>query len=333
MAFFITHMSAADFWRVVYSPHRAPNMPTAMSDAERGEASLQRLRSITPEWLSWDFTALEGGRLHLLLRDGKARRKSDGVINHVWGGPIPEGSFYRLADDVFVASPEFTFLHLASSLGLGELVAYGNEICGAYAFDPSEERGFRKRSVSLTTAEKLLSFTQAAAGAPGAQRALRALRFIGDGAESPTETTTWTLLRLLFRYGGYNQDGLAMNRDIPLTPAAARIAKRNPCRADLVLDGTNLILEYLGKHDHLGEEAFDADRRRTNALTEMGFEVIELTSDQLHDWKTFELVALRVAKKAGKRIRSQYKGPLPARMSLRKELFSWNAAYGRPGRG
>ena len=61
----------------------------------------------------------------------------------------------------------------------------------------------------------------------------------------------------------------------------------------------------------------------------MGFEVIELTKDQVSDLMAFEFIIQRVAKLIGKRLDKRKLGATPARLAFRREVFSWNRSSGR----
>lgn len=219
---------------------------------------------------------------------------------------------------------------MASFCSLGELVAYGCEICGRYAFDTREERGFRTRDTPLSSGRRIKGFLDSFENVRGKAKALRALEYVIEGAESPMETLTAALLHLPYRYGGYGLQKPTANEIVILSSEAHSILRQRSCRIDLQWKRARVAVEFLGKHDHDEESAFERDRMRTNALVEMGYEVIELTSGQVRDWETFELIARRIARRTGKRIPAQYRGLIPMRRQLRDALFSWNAAYGRP---
>ena len=120
-----------------------------------------------------------------------------------------------------------------------------------------------------------------------------------------------------------------MNRYFDLTPAASRIAGQRKCAPDLGWFDIPLAVEHLGIYDHAPNERKLADRARVSALKEMGFAVEELTGDLADDLLVFEAIALRIAKRLGKRIPKQYRGETPARLEFRRELHSWNKSYGR----
>ena len=334
MPFFLSHTSALDFWRTVYNPHRSPSTPAPARSALIPDTPcrLRELRAIQPPWLENALPALENGTIHVLVKRPDLRCGAQRICSHVAKTPFPEGSFYRYSDDLFIASPALAFVQLANELDIPCLAALGDELCGRYSFDPNSPRGIRSRTAPLTSSACLQTYVTAAAtvGLPGASRAQNALRYLSNGAESPMETKTHLMLSLPYRYGGYGIPGLLFNQTIALSPTARTIALRNSCRADILLANRKLDIEFDGKHDHTGPDALESDRRRTNALAEMGYEVIELTSGQINDLAAFERIALRIAAQAHKRIERKYLGPLPARLNLRNALSAWNNANGRP---
>jgi len=146
------------------------------------------------------------------------------------------------------------------------------------------------------------------------------------------ETLDAMLLCLPYRYGGYSLPQPTMNREVPLTPDAARLSRLSKCYADISWPPYRLDLEYQGHADHLDAKDFEEDRRRINALRIMGFEVIEITSGQVADWRAFEILALHSADALGHRVRKENCGLTDQRKDLRQTLFAWNASFGHPKR-
>ena len=284
---------------------------------------------LAPAFVTPRFLEPENGVLHTLSLSHSDHRRTKTHITHSWAEPLPEGALYALSDDVFVCSPEFTFLQLAYTLDLAELIAYGFELCGMYAFDEHEERGFRTRQVPLTTLDQLMVFVESATGARGRKRAREALRYVQEHSASPMETVCALLLSLPYRYGGYGLPKLLLNSRIDVPASLWPLCSTDYVRADLRVSGTMYVIEYLGEHDHAGKDSMQSDRGRTAALREMGFEVVELTSKQVWNLAAFEIVAKRTAKVSRKRIRSDRIGAYEARIRLRKILRSWNNSSGR----
>ena len=285
---------------------------------------------LAPAWVTPRFLKPENGVLHVLAFEHKCRGGSKTHAMHVCTSELPEGSLYALRDGVYVCSPEFVFLQLAQTLDLIQLIAYGFELCGLYAFDEYAERGMVQRSVSLVTLAQLTRFVENANGMRGRKRALEALRFIQENSASPMETVCALLLSLPYRFGGYSLPKLVLNLQIDVPRSLRPLCPKGYVRADLRVPGTLLVLEYLGEFDHSGRNSMQADRGRVAALREMGYEVVELTSMQVWNLEAFEIIAKRTSKAFGKRIRSGELGATAARVRLANILRSWNDSSGRP---
>ena len=217
----------------------------------------------------------------------------------------------------------------AMILDLNQLIALGDELCGRYSFDSNAKRGFRKRAHPLTTKERLLHYISSADACPGLKKARRAINHVVEGSASPMETLDEMLLCLPYRLGGYGLGLPVMNDCVVLSKKAARIARRDIVYLDISWPPVKLDVEHHGKHDHSQPSDVSSDRARVNGLIEMGFEVIELTSEQVGDYLTFEYLARHIAKKLNKRIRKDALGATASRLALREALWNWNASGGK----
>ena len=226
-------------------------------------------------------------------------------------------------------SPAFMFLHAACLLSFSQLVAFGDELCGLYCFDARENRGFRKRTKPILDKERLEHLLQQAHGCKGHNKAMKAFSYVIERSASPMETFDEMTLCLPYRQGGYTLANPLMNHRVDLTPKAARVAKREKCYLDMGYPLQKLDIEHHGKLDHSSYDDIVSDRARVNGLKEMGYEVIELTSDQVGDLFAYEIIIRRIARILGKRLWKQKLGATPERLLLRKELFAWNHSYGR----
>lgn len=328
MALVLDISTSMEFWRQIYPANRVPKSPAPTVPLTAADSSSE-VSALSPPWAAGRFLDPLGGRLHTLVFNADSRRRSSSHVPHVWGGPIPDGSFYDLGNEVFVAAPEFIFLVAASFLGNASLVALGCELCGLYAFDQAAKRGFRKRTAPLSTIDRLQHYLSDAEGCRGRAPALAALKHVVENSASPMETFDVLALCLPYRLGGYNLPKPAMNYEVPLSDRAARIGRRRRCFADMCYVAARLDIEHHGRLDHSSAEDEASDRARVNALKEMGYEVIKLTKDQVNDLLAFEYIVQRIARLVGKRIDKQKLGATSARLALRKELFNWNRSSGQ----
>lgn len=80
-----------------------------------------------------DCTDGLGAKPWHILHDGKEGTKSSMLAErHRSLLNYPRGSFVRIAEGLFVCSPELVFVQMASCLSFGELLALGYELCGCY---------------------------------------------------------------------------------------------------------------------------------------------------------------------------------------------------------
>lgn len=281
-----------------------------------------------PNWVDEAFLVPTGGVFHVLDVGGSHGRSLGSLVVHKYGGPIPEGAFYRYGD-MLIESPAFMFLNAAAILDTPRLIAFGDELCGRYSFDAREERGFRKRKAPLTDKQVIGNFLLQAGGCWGHDKALRALPFVVEGSASPMETFDEMTMCLPYRYGGYGIYQPTMNLRVDLTPRAMRIAKQRKCYLDMGYEKAKLDVEHHGKLDHSSNEDKADDRARVNALKDMKFEVVELTAEQVGDLFAYECIIERIANRVGKRLCKNQLGATPERLALRKALYEWNRSSGR----
>ena len=330
MKLIISHFSAADFWRMVYPTDRAPANPSSTCNVNNLAIKSDDVWQLAPQWVTPTFLKPEAGLLHVLsLTDGQSCRTKTHIV-HTCSSALPKGSLYELSRNVYICSPEYVFLQLAQSLDMAQLVAYGYELCGIYGFDETAERGFRVRKTPLITKLQLSSYIDSAHGMRGRTSAREALRYIVDGSASPMETVCSILESFPYRLGGYSLPTLQINTRIDVPPDLWALCPQKHCIADFRIPETRFVIEYLGEYDHSKNTSMHADRGRTVALREMGFEVLELSATQVWNLAAFEIVAKRISKVCGKRIRSGEFGATKARIDLHKTLHSWNSASGRP---
>ena len=87
------------------------------------------------------------------------------------------------------------------------------------------------------------------------------------------------------------------------------------------------ILECQGRSAHDGEAASLSDAERTTALTSMGYDVIQITYDQIKDKKSFDSIAELIHKKAGL-LYIPRRSKTYAEMPLRRELLvNWDELF------
>lgn len=158
-----------------------------------------------------------------------------------------------------------------------------------------------KRTPLLTAAD-IAAFAKQAAGLRGVKQLRWAAEHMMGQTASPFEVQTSVLVSLPRDEGGMGIN-IANNVRIPLSDAARSLYDKTCCYADILIesstDSMGVILECQGRSAHDSEAASLSDAERTTALTSMGYDVIQITYDQIKDKKSFTNIAELIHKKAG----------------------------------
>ena len=314
MKAFISHNTALEYWRI--------NQALPFSNEQR------RSRADLPDYLpDRKHPRLSGlsSPLHIIIGKADSRRQHQTMKQHVLTRSMPEGSFIRIDDELFVSSPEFIFLQMASQLPLAGLIELGYELCGTYskpvAGDPDvPERGFYIRK-PLSSKKRLEVFLTRMPSAKGCQKALRAWLYIFDGSASPMETKLSIFLTLPYKLGGFGLARPELNRRIVPSKTDKRFSGKASYVCDLFWPDYNLAVEYDSVIFHAGSGQIADDSMKRNTLTLMGITVISVTKQQLYSTKEFEKTVVAIAKCLRKRLKHNTPGFAAAHHDLRKQLL------------
>lgn len=163
------------------------------------------------------------GELHILVSSKSARRWSHGITPHYTSENYSPQSFWQIdysGADVYITSPELTFLQLASELDFIDLVAAGNALCSAFRYDPLAVGGVINRydcgEKPWTTPRQLEAFAARHPSVHGSKCALRALRYVYPGSLSPKESGIAMACGMPYKLGGYSLGSIKMNQKISI---------------------------------------------------------------------------------------------------------------------
>ena len=319
---FLSHDTALAYWREHFPLDSELGPGVQVSSVESCSSRAADVTGSIPEEL-----IIPGHPADVLIFNESERRRSSAVTCHLWGTGFPPNAFYRTRG-VYVSSPEFVFLQMASKLTIAQLVALGCELCGMYVLlpknvsHPGSLDEMPKRLYPLTTVERIGEFLEGAGRAKGKANAKRAIKYVIDDSRSPMETMAYMLLCLPVMLGGYGLPKPQMNLSIPLDDEARVIAQRRHCEGDLCWLEPRLDIEYNGEV-HVGAEQMKSDAGRVLGIEHMGWHVITITSSQVFNSDRFEVVAVEVAKRLHKRLRNQDLGATLRRNALRYDLEKW----------
>ncbi|MBO7674011.1 MAG: hypothetical protein J6S63_03265 [Atopobiaceae bacterium] len=224
----------------------------------------------------------DGPAYHLLVPRGVDHNRMEGVDRHVWQSHIPNDSFFKLTQQVYVSTPEFSFLQLAGLLSQQQLILVGYWLCAKYRI---REDGLTIPVEPITSVEKLGAYLDDAEGCYGARKARRALAWVVDNARSAQEVNSSMLASLPLRMGGYGFGKPVINARIDardLDPSTLDREDRQFFEIDLYWPKKRVGLEYDGI-DHLYPDQVRKDKRRLNCLLANDIRLLAVMYDQIAD--------------------------------------------------
>ncbi|MBQ6453028.1 MAG: hypothetical protein IJJ14_01565 [Coriobacteriales bacterium] len=290
MQMILSHMSAYEYW-------------TCSSDLHGGS-----ICSLPPDFQMRTSVA-ETNRfmaeygiskpLHVFVPDAGQRRKpSARYVSYT--GTIPAKSLVRIAPGVYVTSPEYCFVQLATKLNERDLVIAALHLCSSYALDARNENGLRWHR-PVTTLRNLTRFADKNPSLPGAKDAARALRFAMDDCAFPTQLKAVAALCLPRRLGGFGLTQPRLNHRLELSEAGAALLRRPDTSCDLYWPDAKLVLDYCGPQHHSRKCSEARASRRRSALESSGCQVITLRDEDFATTDALNDLGKRVLKAMGVR--------------------------------
>ncbi|MCR8670682.1 DUF559 domain-containing protein [Agrococcus sp. HG114] len=254
--------SAAELRSMAFTrPARGARITAAVGDEARALLEAVRVLARDDHFFSHTTAARIHGmplpsrlekeaRVHLGSPTGGSRMRRPGVVGHRLKSAVVE------VDGMRVEARADAFIHLATMLTVEELVAVGDWLVSTRRHDP-------------LTIHELADAVRRYEGARGLGAARRALALVRVGAESPRES----LLRLVIN-GALPEPTLQHE---VFDEAGTFVA-----RLDLSWPPIKLAVEYDGDH-HSDPDQRERDRIRRERLRTLGWRVVVVTKDDLHD--------------------------------------------------
>lgn len=295
----------------------------------------------------------------IVVRSAEARVRSKTLCCHVAGHAFPDGSFRRLADGLYVASPELVFLQMAQYLNGINLAVLGFELCGCYAVsvDPSsfdiralfemfdlercgaggrpgfgaiQERseGFEQVSSPLSSVSRLKRYLNRADGASGVAKARWALDHVIANSASPMESLLALRFVLPGSSGGWGLPHPEMNGKVSISQRASMSYGRRYRVCDLLWRAEGVAVEYDSDAFHVGGRKIAEDSARRSELMHSGVLVLTMTSRSFYDYAAFDAQAHVLTKMLRRRGRSHVRDLDQRRRALHHCLTKGCAALG-----
>lgn len=238
--------------------------------------------------------------LHITVPARELRVRGRQVVSHVWSASLPEGSVYRLAPGVLLASPQLCLRQLCAGSSLAVAASTVMEACGAYALSAGAPRGFHQRP-PLTTLDRLRE-EFADAHDYGSRRVREALEYAVEGARSPMETAALLFFTLPVELGGCGLPQPQVNVRVEISRDLRRALGKPYLVVDLCWPDQGVIIEYDSYTWHLAPREFDGTQSRNEALRDEGWMVRTVTAGILGDAGMRRLLVTRVLRSFGRQV-------------------------------
>lgn len=367
MNLFLTHMSALQFWRW-WSVSNAVPLWDFHSGSSSAASSLPAgtmrttstlnapccTKNQIAETLDRDKGAIrtiltqarvavgQGGILHVAIPKTPGKHDVTNITYHQVWQQLPKRAFLQIAPNLFVASPELTFVQLATNLSFGGLLALGEEICGGYpiaarspsvvgwrlgpdhtpSLQPNPQTVLVRHPLSSPI--RIAAFAGSCKGVKGATVARRASKMLNGMSASVRETEV-AILGLSPRcIGGLGAAKADLNKAVRLSAAAAQVAQHKTATCDLLFRDSHIVIEYDGSQGHASAEQRTQDARRRNALKMDGYDVRVLTDPQFQDSQEFQSIVRESSARAGKWVPALTEEQLAKHRLLRRQLAEFH---------
>ena len=178
MAIFIGHRTALAYWRT-----HDRNWAQPISRAAPQENNSPYYAQMDTGIL-WKF-GIDKKPVSILVSCKANMRKSQNLSPRIWSGKHPSRSFYKITQDLYISTPEATFLQLGKELSLIQLITVGYELCGSYGLSVQSSSGFLRRE-PRSNPQLIERYLEKCEGIHGVKAAKRASSYLLKGSASPS---------------------------------------------------------------------------------------------------------------------------------------------------
>lgn len=222
----------------------------------------------------------------------------------------------KVNENLFVSSPEFAFLQMASLLDDEHLAFLGFELCGRYGIDST---GVFLRN-QVCTPQSLLDLIKGMPRVRGRRHAMETAPLVLGGAASPMEAALALILHTDRAKGGYGLEAPQLNKPLSVKGHARELWIEDQITPDFLWEWCRLVIEYDSNLHHTASRRIAIDARRRDVLAEMGYRVITITSEHMRSYHEIERIAGIVANILGCDISAQDEAELNARTAYQARM-------------
>lgn len=235
----------------------------------------------------------------LVVNDRVGHSLSSLCVRHPGKGEVPSGALCAIGNGVYVFSPAFCVLQVASlakrcvasevdtRFAVVIVAKVACEMCGQYSLSASDKTVHRK---PLATLGELASVALSS-NAYGTALLRSAIPWVVENTRSPKETDAALLLCLPPELGGFGLPKPLSNYDLDMRSVhKGFFARWNVCNVDFYWPQARLVVEYDSweHHEELGQEKLEQDDARAKALCGLGYSVITIRRRDLYSARLFK---------------------------------------------
>ena len=279
MTIVLSHESALRYWLTASNDGRLldPSWSHSLTNASGN------MRDIKCAELPFEYSSRD--KLHVLVADHDSTRNQLKVVTHRWAGPVPSESLCEYSDTCLISSPEFTFLQLAGSKSIMELIEVGTYLCAGFSI--TELGDFNELRAPVTKPERVESYLACVRGSRGATKAQNALCHVVPNTASPMEILLCLAFTLPRRLGGWGYPEARANEELDVPDHLRATLRSRTLRCDLYFPSVRGDIEYDSAAFHSDTERLDYTQTRRNLLEAMGVKTVSATKGQLNTYERF----------------------------------------------
>lgn len=282
----IIYPSAAEFWlkgdpgssiNYTFNNRRLTNLPKEYFERPDYPKRIRWYAEDIAAALRLDFP------LTLACANPNDRRRSKKAIITAVQHQFPDNSFVYFdkgGNEIYMASPELTFLQAAGHLDFLSLVQLGFGLCALYERNAEAAFGQRDRLV-FTSKSLILDYLSKSTYFHNGKLAKKAVKYILDDSNSPMETSLAIIFILPIEMGGYGLRFPEMNKTVTVGPAAGLMLGIRDPRPDFCWEMEKVIVEYNSNAAHDTPLQKAADANRCNAYQRSGYKAFQMTADNV----------------------------------------------------
>ena len=243
---------------------------------------------------------------HEMLRNNPRTRTQDMRVFHQFNSTLPKDSLIDLGQNIYCVTPALAICLLSRKQTSLHQIVLANLLMTTYGHLPNGE--LCELSSPLITRIEMLSVLNALDSySPGLRSTQRNMRYFFSDAASPMELKMAIRSALPYRWGGFNQMPLALNKSYMIKDQMNPTADAKERKLDLLFGkmpasnatGLNLVaIEYNGAyHDDFYQQR--KDNQRTNELNSVSIKEYFVNADIYRNQLAMQNMFLSIKKDLG----------------------------------